>query len=73
MASVVFFRAANVGGHQVFQPGALAKKLGELGVVNLGAAGTYVVRLRVEGIDSLPLTIQNSKFSFDPNQKVVVA
>ena len=37
MASVVFFRAANVGGHQVFQPGALAKKLGELGVVNLGA------------------------------------
>jgi hypothetical protein len=37
------------------------------------AAGTYVVRLRVEGIDSLPLTIQNSKFSFDPNQKVVVA
>jgi hypothetical protein len=36
-------------------------------------AGTYVVRLRVEGIDSLPLTIQNSKFSFDPNQQVVVA
>jgi hypothetical protein len=37
------------------------------------AAGTYLVRLRVEGIDSLPLTIQNSKFTFDPNQQVVVA
>lgn len=37
------------------------------------AKGSYVVRLRVEGIDSLPLTIQNSKFSFDPNQQVVVA
>jgi Pvc16 N-terminal domain len=37
------------------------------------AAGTYLIRLRVEGIDSLPLTIQNAKFAFDPNQQVVVA
>jgi hypothetical protein len=36
-------------------------------------AGQYLVRLRVEGIDSLPLTITNSKFSFDANQQVVVA
>jgi uncharacterized protein (DUF1697 family) len=44
MASVVFFRAVNVGGHQKFQPGLLAKDLAEFGVVNLGAAGTFVVR-----------------------------
>src|SRR5262245_19770139 len=44
MASVVFFRAVNVGGYQKFQPAALAKKLVELDVVNLGAAGTFVVR-----------------------------
>ncbi len=45
MASVVFFRAVNVGGHQTFQPGKLAKELAEFGVViNIGAAGTFVVR-----------------------------
>jgi uncharacterized protein (DUF1697 family) len=44
MSSVVFFRAVNVGGHQKFKPGKLAKELAEFGVVNLGAAGTFVVR-----------------------------
>jgi hypothetical protein len=44
MASVVFFRAVNVGGHQTFQPGKLAKELAAFGVVNIGAAGTFVVR-----------------------------
>jgi uncharacterized protein (DUF1697 family) len=44
MAAVVFFRAVNVGGHQAFKPGSLAKDLAEFGVVNLGAAGTLVVR-----------------------------
>ena len=44
MPSVVFFRAANVGGHQVFKPAALAKELAELDLVNIGAAGTFVVR-----------------------------
>jgi len=47
MASVVFFRAVNVGGHQKFQPGKLAKELAEFGVVNIGAAGTFVVRKNV--------------------------
>jgi uncharacterized protein (DUF1697 family) len=47
MASVVFFRAVNVGGHQKFQPGKLAKDLERLGVVNIGAAGTFVVRENV--------------------------
>ena len=43
MASVVFLRAANVGGHQVFRPSVLASELAHLDVVNLGAAGTFVV------------------------------
>ncbi len=61
MASVVFFRAVNVGTHQRFQPGALAKKLADFGVVNIGAAGTLVVRktvseskLRAEILRQLP-------------------
>jgi len=44
MASVIFFRAANVGGHQVFQPGVLAKEMAAFGIHNIGAAGTFVVR-----------------------------
>ena len=47
MSSVVFFRAVNVGGHQKFQPGKLAKELQQFGVVNIGAAGTFVVRENV--------------------------
>jgi uncharacterized protein (DUF1697 family) len=47
MASVVFFRAVNVGGHQRFQPSVLAKQLAEFGVINVGAAGTFVVRQNV--------------------------
>jgi len=47
MSSVVFFRAVNVGGHQKFQPGKLARDLAAFGVVNIGAAGTFVVRENV--------------------------
>src|SRR5258706_8923251 len=47
MALVVCMRAVDVGGDQKFQPAALAKKLAELDVVNIGAAGTFVVRARV--------------------------
>jgi uncharacterized protein (DUF1697 family) len=47
MASVVFFRAVNVGSHQRFQPSALAKQLADFEVVNIGAAGTFVVRKNV--------------------------
>ena len=38
------------------------------------AAGEYLVRLRVEGIDSLPITITGSPavFDFDPQQRVTV-
>ena len=61
MACVVFFRAANVGGHQKFQPSVLARELKEFGAVNVGAAGTLVVpktvsqaKLRAEILRRLP-------------------
>ena len=44
MALVVFFRGINVGGHRTFRPSVLARQLGAYDVVNVGAAGTYVVR-----------------------------
>src|SRR4249920_3626859 len=44
MALVVFMRGVNVGGHKTFRPAALAKELAALDVVNVGAAGTFVVR-----------------------------
>ena len=47
MSSVVFFRAVNVGGYQKFQPGKLAKELAKFDIVNIGAAGTLVVRENV--------------------------
>ena len=47
MALVVFLRAVNVGGHNTFRPSVLAKELSEYDVVNIGAAGTFVVRKAV--------------------------
>jgi uncharacterized protein (DUF1697 family) len=44
MASVVFMRGVNVGGHKTFRPAALAKELAAFDVVNVGAAGTFLVR-----------------------------
>ena len=44
MALVVFMRGVNVGGNKVFRPALLARELAALDVVNIGAAGTYVVR-----------------------------
>ncbi len=39
-----FFRGINVGGHRAFRPSVLAKELGIYDAVNVGAAGTLVVR-----------------------------
>lgn len=47
MALVVLLRGVNVGGHRTFRPAALAGELDHLGVVNIGAAGTFVVRAKV--------------------------
>jgi uncharacterized protein (DUF1697 family) len=43
-ALIVFFRGINVGGHRTLRPTVLAKELGAYDVVNVGAAGTFIVR-----------------------------
>jgi uncharacterized protein (DUF1697 family) len=48
MASVVFLRASNVGGHRTFSPAAFVRELAHLDAVNLGAAGTFVIRATVD-------------------------
>jgi uncharacterized protein (DUF1697 family) len=47
MALVVLLRGVNVGGHRTFRPAGLAKELEHLSAVNIGAAGTFVIRARV--------------------------
>ena len=44
MALVVLLRGVNVGGHRTFRPTTLAGQLKHLGAVNIGAAGTFVIR-----------------------------
>jgi uncharacterized protein (DUF1697 family) len=44
MALVTFLRGVNVGGYKTFRPSILANQLRDYGVVNIGAAGTFVVR-----------------------------
>lgn len=65
MALVVFLRGINVGGYRTFRPSIFAKKLGDYDVVNVGAAGTFVVRspgprakFRAELLRKLPFAAQ---------------
>ena len=44
MALVAFLRGINVGGHRAFRPSLLAKALSAYDVVNIGAAGNFIVR-----------------------------
>ena len=44
MALVVFLRGVNVGGHRTFRPSIVARELSDYDVVNVGAAGTFIVR-----------------------------
>ena len=44
MALVVLLRGVNVGGHRTFRPTTLTKELKHLDAVNIGAAGTFVIR-----------------------------
>jgi uncharacterized protein (DUF1697 family) len=61
MAQVVLLRGVNVGGHRTFRPAVLAQQMKRYDVVNIGAAGTFVVhapvsetRLRAELRRRLP-------------------
>lgn len=44
MPIVTFLRGVNVGGHRTFRPSLLANQLSRFGIVNIGAAGTLVIR-----------------------------
>jgi uncharacterized protein (DUF1697 family) len=44
MALVVLLRGVNVGGHKAFRPTILAEQLKQFDAVNIGAAGTFVIR-----------------------------
>ena len=61
MALVVLLKGVNVGGRRTFRPTVLAKQLSRFDVLNVGAAGTLVVRktvghakLRAEMLRRLP-------------------
>jgi uncharacterized protein (DUF1697 family) len=65
MALVVFLRGVNVGGHKTFRPSVVAKSLAKYEVVNVGAAGTFVVwkpgskaRFRAALLQKLPFETQ---------------
>lgn len=65
MALVAFLRGVNVGGHRAFRPSVLAQELAGYDVVNVGAAGTFVIRrpitraqLRAELARRLPFAAQ---------------
>lgn len=65
MALVVFLRGVNVGGHRTMRPTTLAAQLAHLHAVNIGAAGTFIVRapvrparLRAEIASRLPFTAE---------------
>ena len=40
----MFMRGVNVGGHRTFRPAKLVQELRQLEAVNIGAAGTFVIR-----------------------------
>ncbi|MGH9347002.1 MAG: DUF1697 domain-containing protein [Vicinamibacterales bacterium] len=44
MALVVLLKGINVGGHRTFRPATLAEQLKHLEAINIGAAGTLVIR-----------------------------
>jgi uncharacterized protein (DUF1697 family) len=65
MALVVLLRGINVGGHRTFRPATLAARLKHLDVVNIGAAGTFVIgrpiaraKLRAELARNLPFVAE---------------
>ena len=65
MALVAFLRGVNVGGHRAFRPSQVAREMSRYGMVNIGAAGTFVIhrpmtqaKLRAELVKRLPFATQ---------------
>jgi uncharacterized protein (DUF1697 family) len=44
MAQVALLKGINVGGHRTLRPSMVAKALDRFGAINVGAAGTFVIR-----------------------------
>lgn len=65
MSHVVFLRAMNVGGKNVFRPAQFATALAHLGMVNVGAAGTFVVRERLTAVEVRKEILAQLKFQPD--------
>lgn len=63
MALVVLLRGVNVGGHRNFRPTALAAQLKHLEAVNIGAAGTFVIRRPVRRAQLLDEFTQRLPFN----------
>jgi len=75
VALVVLLRGVNVGGHRTFRPTRLAEQLKHLDAVNIGAAGTFVIRrpisqaqLRAELTRRLPF---NTEIMICPGREIV--
>jgi len=47
MAQIVFLRGVNVGGNKTFRPSLLVKQLQGCDAINVGAAGTFVIRNKI--------------------------
>jgi uncharacterized protein (DUF1697 family) len=75
VALVVLLRGVNIGGHRTFQPTRLAQRLKHLDAINIGAAGTFVIRapvtrarLRAEFARRLPF---DAKIMICPGREIV--
>jgi uncharacterized protein (DUF1697 family) len=68
MAHVVFLRGVNVGGNNVFRPAKLAVELKHLEAVNVGAAGTFVIKARARAADVRREVL--SRLAFQPGISV---
>jgi uncharacterized protein (DUF1697 family) len=62
VALVVFLRGVNVGGHRTFRPTKLAEALKHLGAVNIGAAGTLVIRQSMTQAEARAEVARNLSF-----------
>jgi uncharacterized protein (DUF1697 family) len=75
VALVVLLRGVNVGGHRTFRPTTLVEQLKHLDAVNIGAAGSFVIRrpvtqtqLRAEFARRLPF---DTEIMICPGREIV--
>lgn len=65
MALVAFLKGINVGGQRRFRPTVLAQGLARFDAVNIGAAGTLVVRKRISRMDLRAEIVRRVPFDVD--------